>query len=135
MGGAPYGITVATFTLDTNCFIAIPESRPEAPHVKALVDAASKGKHNVALLASSASERQLGGTHLDNFNEFRTRMENMGLGHLEMLLPIGRYGLSFYDCCIMPRQAQEAREELIFQTLFPNLLLRGQNLPRGKAST
>jgi len=111
---------MTTFTLDTNCFIAVDEGRLEAEHVKALVDAASSQEHSVALLASSASERQLGGGHLSNINEFRERMNELGLGHLELLRPIGKYGLSFWGFGIYPSSEQKAREKLIFQTLFPN---------------
>jgi hypothetical protein len=45
-----------TFTLDTNCLIAIDERRPEAASVRTLADAHAAGKANVAVVAMSASD-------------------------------------------------------------------------------
>lgn len=58
-----------TFTLDTNCAIAIAigEGRPEAKAIRALADAHARGKANVALVAITASERQKDGEPLESF--------------------------------------------------------------------
>ena len=105
-----------TFTLDTNCFIAIDDGREESQYVMAL---AKQEKHEVALLASSASERQLGGSHLESFDEFTTRMKKMEIGHLKTILPIAKWGLCFWGFAIYATAEQCERETLIFQTLFP----------------
>jgi hypothetical protein len=51
---------IVTFTLDTNCLIDVDDGRPAAPYVLRLIEAADKGVADVALVASSASERQPG---------------------------------------------------------------------------
>src|SRR5208337_4202010 len=42
-------MALTTFTLDTNCLVAIDEGRPEAVHVRALADAAAARKEEVVL--------------------------------------------------------------------------------------
>lgn len=49
-----------TLTLDTNCIIDVAEERPSAVHVRGFLEAARTGTINLALVASSASERQQG---------------------------------------------------------------------------
>src|SRR4051794_4586368 len=63
-----------TFTLDTNCWIAIEDGRPEPASVCLLAEAQSAGRANVAIVAISASERQTGGHYIKNINEFRERL-------------------------------------------------------------
>jgi hypothetical protein len=111
---------MTSFTLDTNCLIDVDDDRPAKPFVLALLAAAKARTADVAMVASSASERQPGGGHLANIGEFQQRMEDLGFGHLVLLQPIGRWDLSFYDHCIYASPEQSAREELIFRTLFPN---------------
>lgn len=100
--------------------IDVDDNRPAKPFVLALVDAARLGIADVAMVASSASERQPGGAHLSNFGAFQQRMTDLGFGHVDLLKPIGRWDFSFYNHCIYPTPEQSAREELIFHTLFPN---------------
>ena len=76
---------LTTFTLDTNCLIAIDVHRPEETPVRALTDAAAGGNASVAVVAISASEKQQGGGAIQNFGEFRERLSRLGLGHLEIL--------------------------------------------------
>ena len=47
-----------TFTLDTNCIIAVDESRPEAAAILELARTHQTGRASVGLVAISASERQ-----------------------------------------------------------------------------
>ena len=60
-----------TFTLDTNCLVAVDEGRPEAAAVRILAEAHVRGCADVAIVAISASERQRDGKMLDNFSQFR----------------------------------------------------------------
>jgi hypothetical protein len=77
-----------TFTLDTNCLIAIDEGRPEAPTVRALADAHRARTAQEAVVAISASERQQGGGHLQSFTAFVERLRQLDLGHLDILQPM-----------------------------------------------
>ncbi|OOO26363.1 hypothetical protein BS627_04755 [Agrobacterium salinitolerans] len=109
-----------TFTFDTNCLIALSdETRSEHGDVLKLVEASKKGLISVAMVASSAAERQLSGEYLGNIAGFKQRMADLNLDHVELLRPIGTYGMTFHDHAIYPDDAQMALQTQIFETLFP----------------
>lgn len=114
-------IQLPSFTLDTNCLIDIEDQRPAAPAVRTLLEAADRGNADVAMVASSASERQPGGGLLTTIEAFRQRMTDLGFGGLSLLRPIGTYNFSFYDWAVYPTPAQSARQNEIFQCLFPGI--------------
>jgi|GEM_PF-7010376 len=84
-----------TFTLDTNCLIAIEKCEPEAAEVRALADAHAAGKANVAVVAMSASEKQQDGVYIKNFEEFRERLVGLDLAHLDILKPMAYWNIGF----------------------------------------
>ena len=109
-----------TFTLDTNCIIALEKNETAAPAVRALVNAHERGTANVAVVAISASERQIGGQQLESFTEFQQRLVILGLGALEILPPIFYYDITFWDWCIWADDdAMVALERQIHEVLFP----------------
>jgi hypothetical protein len=89
-----------TFTLDTNCLIAIEKCEPEAAEVRALADAHAAGKANVAVVAMSASEKQQDGVYIKNFEEFRERLVGLDLAHLDILKPMAYWDIGFWDWCL-----------------------------------
>jgi len=108
-----------TFTLDTNCIIAIDEGRPEASLVRTLADAHAAGKAQVAVVAVSRADKRQIGSYLDNFDAFRDRLALVDLGHLDILKPMGYFDISFSDWCIPKDDAMEAFERQIHAILFP----------------
>lgn len=110
-----------TFTLDTNCIIALDEKRPEAEAVRALVEAHASGKAHVAIVAISASEKQKGGGHLESFVEFQQRLATLRLDHLELLPPMFYWDVTYWDWCIWSDAEMEANERKIHEVLFPNI--------------
>lgn len=111
---------MTTLTFDTNCLIALSdETRDEHSAVKKLVEASKEGRISIAMVASSAAERQLSGEYLGNISGFKKRMADLGLSHVELLKPIGTYGVTFHDYAIYPDDAQLALQTQIFETLFP----------------
>jgi hypothetical protein len=108
-----------SFTLENNCLINIDEKRSAHGDIRTLIEAARRGEADIAILASSAYERQPGGAHLKRFADFESRMSALGLGHISLLRPIGRHGFSFHGFSIMSDEAAIERERLIFRTLFP----------------
>jgi hypothetical protein len=110
-----------SFTLDTNCLIAVDEGRPEAEAVRALADAHAAGTAAVAVVAISASERQPGGGYIQNFGEFRARLAELGLAHLDILRPIMYWGFTFWDYSLWSDAAVQALEKRIHEILFPNV--------------
>lgn len=112
---------VPTFTLDTNCIIAVDESRPEGAFILELAEAHRSGAASVGLVAISASERQKADGHIENFVDFKDRMSNLGLGHLDLLVPMGYWGITFWDFGLWCDEAMEAFELSIHEILFPNI--------------
>jgi hypothetical protein len=90
-----------SFTLDTNCLIAIDEGRPEAGAIRTLAHAHSLGKADVAVVAISASEKQKSGHYIQNFTEFRDRLASLGLNHLRIIRPMAYFDISFWDYCLL----------------------------------
>jgi hypothetical protein len=110
-----------TFTLDTNCLIAIDEGRPEAAAVRALADAHAVGTAHVAVVAMSASERQQHGSYLHDFKDFRGRLIDLGLSHLDILEPMCYFDITFFDWCLFSDRHMVALESQIHEILFPNV--------------
>lgn len=107
-------------TLDTNCIIAIDEGRqPEADCLRALVKKYDSGKLHLQLVATSASERQSSGPYLDNFGKFRDRLNSIGLGHLQLLLPLMVLDVSYLDWCVLADDQDLRMLEDIHNALFP----------------
>ena len=86
-----------TITLDSNCLIDIEESRQAAPEVRALAGAHTAGTADVAVIAMSASERPKPGHSVNNFSEFEDRLVALGLAHLNIVLPMLYWDISFWD--------------------------------------
>lgn len=113
-----------SFTLDTNCLADVDKDRPVQGDVRILIEAATRREADIAMLASSAFERQPGGRHLNRVADFRERLIGIGLGDITLLKPIARHGLSFHGFGIMSDEASVLRERQIFTTLFPTTPLR-----------
>lgn len=109
-----------SFTLDTNCLIDVAEERPSASHIQALLAAAARVEADLALVASSASERQQGGVFLGDIAVFEERRIALGFGALPLLPSIGRWGLSFFGHSLYPSPESLEREAAIFRLLFPS---------------
>jgi len=110
-----------SFTLDTNCIIDVEEQRPSAPSVRALVEAHSDGRADVALVAVSASERQRGDLYLENYDEFISRVNQVGLGHLRVLLPMLYWDVGFWNVGVYSSKEMTALERSIHKSLFPSI--------------
>ncbi len=109
-----------TLTFDTNCLVAVAdEKRAERGSVLSLLDASRSGKVEIAMVASSAAEKQLGGGYLSSISEFRARMNSLGFGHVKLLKPIATFGVSFFDYAIWATEEQVNLQTEIFKTLFP----------------
>ena len=107
-----------TFTLDTNCIIAVDESRKEAAAIRALADSHAAGTAHVALVAISASERQKDGGLLETFTQFQERLASLGLAHLELLMPMFYFDVTYWDWAIWSEPEMETAERAIHEILF-----------------
>jgi hypothetical protein len=109
------------FTLDTNCLIAIDEGRSAAAAVRTLADSHTEGLADVAVVAMSASENQQGGYRLRNFSGFQSRLTALGLNHLNIVLPMAYFDISFLDHCLLTDGSMLALERKIHSILFPSV--------------
>jgi hypothetical protein len=119
-----------TFTLDTNCLIAIEKCEPEAASVRTLADAHAAGKANVAVVAMSASEKQQDGVYIKNFEEFRERLAGLDLVHLDILKPMAYWDIGFWDWCLWSGSDMVLLEKQIHTILFPNVEFSWQDYCR-----
>jgi hypothetical protein len=109
------------FSLDTNCVIAVEECREEASAIRRLSDAHAAGNADVAVIAMSASENQKPGHTVKNFSEFKERLTALGLDHLNIVLPMGYWGISFWDYALWTDEAMVNLEREIHSILCPTV--------------
>ncbi len=136
-------MSIAKLTFDTNCLIDLDEgedARPQARYVKQLLELHEKGCVDIALVASSASERQKDGTFATSSQLFRSRADHLGCATIPMLAPLARWDISFWNNALFAK-GNEARENQIALALFPqrnldwNMLANAENLdPSDKSS-
>ena len=110
-----------TFTLDTNCILAVDESRPEGAFVLELSELHKTGAVSVALVAISASEKQKPLRSITNFDQFVDRVKQLGLDHLDVIDPMTYWDVSFWDHGLWSDEAMVTYERQIHEVLFPNV--------------
>lgn len=108
-----------SFTLDTNCLIALEEQRPDAAPVEALVARQRAGTALVRVVATTAAENQRDGGVLDNFSVFQARLQQLSLNDLEILPPICVLDLSYLDWCVVAHDEAEDECRRLHEVLFP----------------
>ena len=111
-------------TLDTNCIIELEEERSEAQQVETLIGLQEQGAIHLRIVAFSASERRPDGTYANNFQDFTSKLRNVGLQDAELLKPIGYWGVSYWNQAIYSTPQALQLEEQIHNILFPNIEYR-----------
>lgn len=110
-----------SFTLDTNCILAVDEGRPEGAFVLKLAEMHKSGTASVALVAISASEKQKPLRSITNFDQFFDRITRLGLGHLEIIDPMVYWDVSFWDHGLWSDEAMIDLERKIHEILFKGI--------------
>ncbi len=108
-------------TLDTNCIIELEENRSEAPYIRTLICLHNDKQINLRVVGISASERKPNGTYASNFAEFKRKITAVGLGHVEILKPMGRVGVTYWDWCVAGDQQMIRLQRRIFEILFTKI--------------
>jgi hypothetical protein len=106
------------YTLDTNCIIAMEESRLEASALMTLVERLRLGTVIVQITAIAAAERQRSGISLERFDDFRARIAALGLGEAVFLRPPMYAGLCFADYRIVHEDEFLSQERAIHEVIF-----------------
>lgn len=86
-----------TVTLDTNCLISLAKGESAAASVETLVLRHRARLLSLRVVAASASERSPGGQSLENYEGFQQFVRWLGLDDLPVLLPLGIYGVTYWD--------------------------------------
>ena len=106
-------------TFDTNCVIALDEGEAAAPYLHRIVKGATDQGLRLRVVGISASERQQNGKSA-SFRDFEARVARVGLEGVEILLPPGIWGMTFWDKCTWgPHQSAHQAKE-IHEILFPD---------------
>src|SRR5260221_7340307 len=107
-------------TIDTNCVYEL-ESPNCSLALRGLVDLWKAGRIMLQIPEISASERQLGGGHLDDYGTFETRVAEVGLKDATFLSPTAYIGMAYIGHAVIGGDESEKQEEAIHQILFPNV--------------
>ena len=108
-----------SLTLDTNCLIELERNRESAPALRRLVKFHEEGLCNVALIGASASERMRGGGLAPAYSKFLSFVAQLDLCHLEVLAPIGIWGVTYWGHCLWASDESETEVDVLFRALFP----------------
>lgn len=110
-------------TLDMNCIVALEKDEVTASYIKKIIQMHKDRKINLRVVAISASERKPDGTYASNFNEFKERIASVGLIDVEILKPIGYWGITFWDYFVWGGGRLTKLERKIQEILFPTIEL------------
>lgn len=110
-----------TFTMDTNCIIAVEKREPAASSVWELVTAHREGRADVAFVAISASENRQDRSRPRSFAEFQEHLTLLTLGDIPLLRPMAYWDLTFWDWSNLTGPEQMAREREIHVAMFPQV--------------
>lgn len=111
-------------TLDNNCIIDLEQRNAIASHLEKLIQMHNECKINLRVVAISASERKPDHTYISHLDEFKGRINKIGLGNLEILPTIWYAGLSsFVDYYLAGGGALDKLEREIQGIMFPKIEL------------
>ncbi|MEU5958818.1 hypothetical protein [Streptomyces sp. NPDC047525] len=110
-----------SFTLDTNCLVALEEQRDSAPGIRALLSRHADGTAIVQIAATTAAENQVDGETLTDFAVFQNRLQLAGMGHLPILKPVLTWDFAYWDWGVWPDDSTDDELRKIHEVLFPAL--------------
>ncbi len=108
-------------TLDTNCIIDLEENRPNAIYIKELIRFHINKKINLKVIGISASELTKRKTYSSDISEFKEKLNLVSLDNVEILKPIGYWGITFWNWCLWSGDELLKLEKKIHNILFPNI--------------
>ena len=88
-------------TLDMNSIIDLERDNSWAPYIRELILMHRNKKINLQIAAISAAERKPDRTEIKHFDEFKKRIEILGLIDVEILKTISYLGISFLGYSVL----------------------------------
>jgi len=111
-------------TLDMNCIIDLERNSATAPYLKRLIQMHSNRKINLRVVAISASERKPDHSYVSNFNEFKRRLDAIGLGNVEILPTVLYWGVGFWGYFLWGGGELDELERKVQLILFPTIEIK-----------
>ena len=108
-------------TLDTNFLYACEDHRSNSSIHSDILELGHTSDVKLQISAIMAAENQRPGNEISNFSEFLKRVNNAGMGHAEILKPMGMIGLAFVDYALCVDEEMIETEEEIHRILFPKV--------------
>lgn len=106
-------------TLDTTCLIDLAERRrPHAGYLQQLAWMHDQRQITLRVVAIGACERQPDGVYANDLCAFRSRLEDVGLGHVQILRPLFHWGLTFDEWSCWAVGEPDLLEQRIHAVLF-----------------
>lgn len=108
-------------TLDHNCIIALENNESDSQYLRQLIAMHNLKKISLRVAAIGASERLHGGGYTSHFLNFENRVAALGLQQIEFALPVGKWGITFWDRSLYGDSQTESLERAIHAILFPDV--------------
>lgn len=116
------------FTLDTNCLLALAEPRHDTEAVRTLLTRIrANALHCYGVVAAAASEKTTTGAYAESFSLFEGRLQRLGLLDANVLMPIGHWNVTYWDCALWASKEMVVLERAIHEVLFPRIPYRYQD--------
>lgn len=109
--------------LDTNCLIDLAEDGEPAAALARIVSNLHAGEHRLVVAAITASENPRKGSPPKTWLEFTDLLTRIGLAGVEILKPMGYWGVTFWDEGLWVGDDMVALESSIHATLFPSFAM------------
>jgi hypothetical protein len=106
-------------TLDMNCIVDLEQGNVTSSYIKELIQMHKDQKINLRVVAISASELKPDRTYVSDFNEFKERIDSIGLADVQVLKPIAYQGIAFHNYCVQGVGDLGMLEKEIQEALFP----------------
>lgn len=107
--------------LDTNCLIDLAEDGGPAGALRRIVSVARTERHRLVVAAITASENPRKGSPPKTWPEFTDLLARVGLADVEILKPMGYFGVTFWGEALWVGDEMSDLESIIHDILFPTL--------------
>jgi hypothetical protein len=105
-------------TLDHNCIIHVVNQTPTGKAVERIV---ADPSNECFIVEMGASEMRQFGVRPDKHDPFEDLLAKAGLAHLQRLVPLGVWDLTFWDYSRDGTAAENALQDEVQEILFPTL--------------
>lgn len=106
-------------TMDTNCLLAVDNKEAGYEAIEKILNLHHAGNVDVRVVATTAAENIL--ANPNPFEVFLALLKKTGFDRCEILKPLGRYNMYFYDHAVYASPEDERLENQVWEVLFPGI--------------